>query len=84
MLDSLLHSMPLTLITPRSYAHSTDHSASTTNGFNIGALMEKGVRLIGNGQGWLAGLFAPLDIALMLGLHLSSCPSLLAQDPQGL
>lgn len=25
--------------------------AGFTNGFNIGALMEKGIRLIGNGQG---------------------------------
>ena len=26
------------------------YSAGYTNGFNVGALMEKGVRLIGNGQ----------------------------------
>lgn len=31
-------------------SYSPFSSAGFTNGFNIGALMEKGIRLIGNGQ----------------------------------
>lgn len=50
--------------------------AGFTNGFNIGALMEKGVRLIGNGQGIV---FFTLEDSQLMGFF-SSRTSVLGRD----
>jgi hypothetical protein len=52
------------------------------NGFAIGALMEKGVRLIGHGQGELRPGFSLFCVRCMLMLRCSSCAYVLEGDSQ--
>jgi hypothetical protein len=56
--------------------------AGFTNGFAIGALMEKGVRFIGNGQGELRPGFNLFCVRCMLMIRCSSCAFVLEGDSQ--